>query len=84
MVHDQALIGSGSIVLHEAVIGSGATVAAGAVVRNRSLVPENALVVGVPGQVKEGLSSAEAIVANAQLYVDNARRYRVELRRLED
>lgn len=84
VVHDQALIGSGSIVLHEAVIGSGATVAAGAVVRNRSLVPENALVVGVPGQVKEGLSSAEAIVANAQLYVDNARRYRVELRRLED
>ena len=84
VVHDQALIGSGSIVLHEAVIGSGATVAAGAVVRNRSLVPENALVVGVPGPVKEGLSSAEAIVANAQLYVDNARRYRVELRRLED
>ena len=84
VVHDQALIGSGSIVLHEAVIGSGATVAAGAVVRNRSRVPENALVVGVPGQVKEGLSSAEAIVANAQLYVDNARRYRVELRRLED
>src|ERR1035437_10778485 len=34
VVHDRALIGSGSIVLHEATIHSGATVAAGAVVRN--------------------------------------------------
>jgi carbonic anhydrase/acetyltransferase-like protein (isoleucine patch superfamily) len=41
-VHDRALIGNGSIVLHEAVVHRGATVAAGAVVRNLMEVPANA------------------------------------------
>src|SRR5487761_2212636 len=57
VVHDRSLIGSGSVVLHEAVIESGATVAAGAVVRNRTHVPANSLVVGVPGQVRPDASS---------------------------
>jgi carbonic anhydrase/acetyltransferase-like protein (isoleucine patch superfamily) len=82
VVHDRSLIGSGSIVLHEVVVESGATVGAGAVVRNRTHVPANALVVGVPGQVRLDASSPEAIVANAAMYVDNARRYRNELRRI--
>ena len=83
-VRDRSLIGSGSIVLHEVIIESGATVGAGAVVRNRTHVPANALVVGVPGQIRPDMSSEEAIVANAALYVGNARRYRRELRRLPD
>ncbi len=82
VVHDRSLIGSGSVVLHEVVIESGATVAAGAVVRNRTHVPRNALVVGVPGQVRLDASSEESIVANAAMYVDNARRYKLELRAL--
>lgn len=84
VVHDRCLIGSGSVVLHEVVVESGATVAAGAVVRNRTHVPANALVVGVPGQVRPDASSDGPIVANAALYVDNARRYRRDLRRLEE
>ena len=82
VVHDRSLIGSGSVVLHEVVVESGATVAAGAVVRNRTHVPANALVVGVPGQVRLDASSEEPILANAALYVENARRYRRELRLL--
>lgn len=82
VVHDRSLIGSGSVVLHEVVVESGATVAAGAVVRNRTHVPANALVVGVPGQVRLDASSEGPILANAALYVENARRYRRELRLL--
>lgn len=80
VVHDRSLIGSGSIVLHEVVVESGATVGAGAVVRNRTIVPSNSLVVGIPGQVRPDASSPETIVANAAMYVDNARRYKRELR----
>lgn len=82
VVRDRSLIGSGSVVLHEVEIGSGATVAAGAVVRNRTRVPPNSLVVGVPGVVRPDASTEGPIAANAAMYVDNAARYRRDLRRL--
>ncbi len=82
VVHDRSLIGSGSVVLHEVLIESGSTVGAGAVVRNRTHVPPNSLVVGVPGQVRPDASSQEDIVANAAMYVENARRYRRELKEI--
>ncbi|MEO9181440.1 MAG: gamma carbonic anhydrase family protein [Acidimicrobiales bacterium] len=79
-IHDRALVGSGSIVLHEAVVHSGATVGAGAVVRNRMTVPANALAVGVPAIIKHDVSGEEGIVENAASYVMNAERYKKELR----
>ncbi len=82
VIEDGALVGSGSIVLHHATVRSGATVAAGAVVRNRTDVPEGALAVGVPATVREGASDVELIRHSAELYVNNARRYREELRAL--
>jgi carbonic anhydrase/acetyltransferase-like protein (isoleucine patch superfamily) len=82
VVQNRSLIGSGSVVLHEVEIGRGSTVAAGAVVRNRTRVPANSLVVGVPGVVRPDASTEDAIAANAAMYVENAARYRRELRRL--
>ena len=82
VVHDRSLVGSGSIVLHEAVIESGATVAAGAVVRNRTIVPANALAVGVPASIKPDASDVAAILDGASLYVENAKRYKTDLRPL--
>jgi carbonic anhydrase/acetyltransferase-like protein (isoleucine patch superfamily) len=82
VVHDRSLIGSGSVVLHEVVVESGATIAAGAVVRNRTHVPANSLVVGVPGEIRPDASSEQPIVANAALYVENAARYKRDLRAL--
>ena len=82
VIDDGALVGSGSIVLHQATVHSGATVAAGAVVRNRTDVPEGALAVGVPASVREGASDRELIRRSAELYVANARRYREQLRAL--
>jgi carbonic anhydrase/acetyltransferase-like protein (isoleucine patch superfamily) len=80
VVHDRSLIGSGSVVLHEVVVESGSTIAAGAVVRNRTHVPANSLVVGVPGEIRPDASSEQSIVANAALYVENAARYKRDLR----
>ena len=82
VVHDRALIGSGSVVLHEANVRSGATVAAGAVVRNRTDVPENALAVGVPATIRPDASNIDEIAIGAALYVSNARRYKRDLRPL--
>jgi len=79
-IHDGALVGSGSIVLHHAHVHTGATVAAGAVVRNRMIVPEDALAVGVPASIKDGASDRGAIASGAALYVANGKRYRNELR----
>jgi len=81
-IHDRALVGSGSVVLHQANVFSGATVGAGAVIRNRMDVPAKALAVGVPAIIKEDASSEELIVASAQLYVENTRRYKRELRQI--
>jgi carbonic anhydrase/acetyltransferase-like protein (isoleucine patch superfamily) len=82
VIEDRALVGSGSIVLHQATVHSGATIGAGAVVRNRMDVPANSLAVGVPAVVKLDASSEEGIAANAALYVANARRYKKELREI--
>lgn len=82
VIHDRALVGSGSIVLHEAEVHSGATVGAGAVVRNRMQVPANALAVGVPATIKPDVSGEASILENAASYVQNAQWYRQELRRL--
>ena len=49
-VHDGALIGTGSIVLHRAVIEAGALVGAGAVVPNGMVVPSGAMALGRAGE----------------------------------
>jgi carbonic anhydrase/acetyltransferase-like protein (isoleucine patch superfamily) len=81
-IHDGALVGSGSIVLHQAHVNSGATVGAGAVVTNYQVVPADALAVGVPAKIREGQSSREMIALSAAVYVDNAQRYGSQLRQI--
>src|ERR1035437_8207285 len=82
VIHDHALVGSGSIVLHRANVFRGATVGAGAVVRNRMDVTAGALAIGVPAQIKEGASDEDAITTGAAIYVNNARWYMKDLRLL--
>jgi carbonic anhydrase/acetyltransferase-like protein (isoleucine patch superfamily) len=82
VVHDRALIGSGSIVLHRAVVHTGATVAAGAVVRNGTEVPSGAVAMGVPAVIRADASDVDEIRRNAASYVANMHRYQDELRRL--
>src|SRR5207302_4264706 len=51
VVEYAALIGMGSVVLHEVRIGAGAVVDAGAVVTPRTVVPPGAMARGVPAEI---------------------------------
>lgn len=82
-VEDGALIGSGSLVLHDAVVRTGALVGAGALVPGRMEVPTGSMALGVPARIRPDAVAADAFRENVTNYVDNARRYRAELRRID-
>ncbi len=82
-VHDGALIGSQSVVLHNAIVESGALVGAGALVPNNMVVPARAMALGVPAKVREDAASGALIALSAQSYVERSRRFRVDLRRVD-
>ena len=82
-LEDDALAGSGSVVLHWAVISRGATVGANAVVPNNMVVPPGALALGVPAKILEGRSDVAMIKISAAEYVGNVKRYKSSLRRLD-
>jgi len=82
-VHDRALVGSNSGVLHDAVVGEGALVAAGAVVLGGVEIPPGALAVGVPAQIKPDRADQDHIAMGAASYVERAKRFAGELRRID-
>lgn len=82
-ISDGALVGTGSIVLHRAHVGEAALVAAGAVVLNDMQVEAGALAVGVPAKVKPGLANAEMISMGVDSYIERAKRFQSDLRRID-
>ena len=50
-IEDDCLIGMGATLLNRVHVGSGSIVGAGAVCREGQVIPENSLVLGVPGRV---------------------------------
>ena len=82
-VEPWCLVGSGSVVLHRAVVRSHALVGANAVVPNGMEVPSGAMALGVPATVRPGVVKEGQFEQAVRLYVDNGRRYRAELRRLD-
>lgn len=83
IVHDGALIGSGSVVLHNAVVESNALVGAGALVPNNMIVPANAMALGVPAKIRPDSVDDALIRLSAQSYVERSARFRAELRLLD-
>jgi carbonic anhydrase/acetyltransferase-like protein (isoleucine patch superfamily) len=83
IVEDKALIGSGSIVLHNAQVGVEAVVGGGAFVRNNQVVPPLAMALGVPAVVKEDAVRPGHFDLGVESYVKRASRYRQQLRRLD-
>jgi len=83
VIESGCLVGSGSIVLHRAVLRTGSMVAANAVVLNDTEVPTGGLALGVPAKIREGAAQADMIARSALAYVERARRYRAELRRID-
>lgn len=82
-VEDKALVGSGSVVLHRAVVGSGAVVGAGAVVPNNMQVPPAAMALGVPAKIKPDAVPEGVVQIAVDTYVENAARFKTDLRRLD-
>jgi carbonic anhydrase/acetyltransferase-like protein (isoleucine patch superfamily) len=84
-IEDRSLVGSGSTVLHLAVVRTGALVGAGALVPPRMEVPSGTQALGVPAKVREASDDQALAIAEAvRRYVENGRRYRDGLRRLDE
>ena len=80
-IKDNSLIGMGATVLNGAVIGSNCIVGANALIGEGKEIPDNSLVVGVPGKIVRTLpaEAAENIRKSAEGYVRNWRRYKAGL-----
>lgn len=77
-VHNDALIGMGSIILDNAVIGEGAIIAAGSVVKVGTIVPPRTLFAGNPAVWKKDLNE-DSVLNNHQHAIEYVR-YTAEYR----
>jgi len=83
-IEDGALVGSGAVVLHRVVVGREALVAANALVPNDMQVPPRAMALGVPARLRLDAVDPDLLIRpGARQYVENAARYRTDLRRLD-
>jgi carbonic anhydrase/acetyltransferase-like protein (isoleucine patch superfamily) len=83
IIEDHSLVGSGSVVLHRAVVRSHSLVGAGAVVTDDTEVPTGAMALGVPAKIFPDRVQPGSFRGHVAVYVDRARRYQTELRRLD-
>lgn len=82
-IEDRALVGNGAVVLHRAIIRTGSLVGANAVVPNDMEVPSGAMALGVPAKIREDKVTMDMITDGVEAYVERARLYRSQLRRLD-
>jgi len=83
-IGDRSLIGMGATVLNGARIGDDCLIGAGALITEGKVIPAGSLVVGMPGKVVRALdaNAIAALLASAQGYQANMRRFRDRLRSL--
>lgn len=83
-IGDNTLIGIQAVILNRAKIGKNCLIGAGSLIPEGKEIPDNSLVMGTPGKVVRQLSDAEILMlkASADHYVENARRYREQLRKI--
>ncbi len=76
-IGNRVLVGMGAIVMNGACVGEGSLLAAGTVVTERSEIPENSVVIGVPGRVLRQTDEKQRqyIRDNARNYVRLSERY---------
>ena len=84
-IGDESLIGIGAVVLNGARIGKNCLVGAGALVTEGKEFPDGSMIVGAPARVVRQLTpeQIEGLRQSAQHYIDNARRFRSTLKRLD-
>jgi carbonic anhydrase/acetyltransferase-like protein (isoleucine patch superfamily) len=82
-VGHRCLIGSNSVVLNRVVVGDGSLVGAGALVAEGTIVPPDSRALGVPARIRDRAGTSEFVTEAVALYVENARRYREGLTRID-
>jgi carbonic anhydrase/acetyltransferase-like protein (isoleucine patch superfamily) len=84
-VENWCLVGSGSVVLNRAVLRAGSVVGANALVPEGFEVPVSYMALGVPARATpiDPKKHAEWMDVAVRLYADNAKRYRIGLRRID-
>lgn len=84
-VADSTLIGIGSTILNRAKIGKNCIIGAHSLIPEGKEIPDNSLVMGSPGKVVRQLDEnvAQMIAASAQVYVDNWKRFKSGLTRID-
>ena len=84
-IGDETLIGIGAVVLNGARIGRNCLVGAGSLVTEGKEFPDGSMILGSPARVVRPLTpeQIEGLRHSAQHYVDNARRFKRGLRRLD-
>lgn len=85
LVEDRCLIGSGSVVLNRVVVRTGSVVGGNALVPEGLEVPAHHMALGVPARPRPMDSPLQSqwIDFGVREYVDNAKRYRSGLRRID-
>ncbi|MFQ5831560.1 MAG: gamma carbonic anhydrase family protein [Candidatus Thorarchaeota archaeon] len=77
-IGDRTAIGMGAVVLTGAKIGNDCVIGAASVVTENTIIPDNSLVLGMPGKVVKEVSDRmkEAFMMGAELYVELGRRHK--------
>ncbi|MDR1709159.1 MAG: gamma carbonic anhydrase family protein [Candidatus Accumulibacter sp.] len=83
-VGDGCLIGMGATLLNRSVIGKQCLIGANALIPEGKVIPDRSLVVGAPGRIVRQLTDDEVahIAAGAKEYVENWKRYVLELEKV--
>ena len=84
-IGDESLIGIGAVVLNGAEIGRNCLVAAGSLVTEGKTFPDGSMIMGSPARVVRQLTpeQIEGLRQSARHYVENARRFKNGLKKLE-
>ena len=83
-IGDESLIGIGAIILNGAKIGRNCLVGAGALVTEGKEFPDGSMIIGSPAKVVRQLTpeQMQGLRSSAQHYIENARRYQSEFRKI--
>ncbi len=84
-IGDESLIGIGAVVLNGAKIGKHCLVGAGSLVTEGKEFPDGSMILGSPARVVRQLTpeQIEGLRNSARSYMDNARRFKAGLRKLD-
>ena len=85
-IGDGSLVGINAVVLNGAKIGSGCLIGANALITEGMEVPDGSVVMGSPGKIKNTLdeNKRQGLILSAHHYVENYKRFKKELIKIED